>query len=326
MAPSELRPDRRPSVNGRAAPLVQAMLADAAMLRLAVRPGPLGCHLVDAGAPGGLEAGRRLAEICLGGLGRVAIAPTGRHPAWPFEVTAHTCDPVLACLASQYAGWPLEAGTAVGDWSALGSGPARALAAIEPLFDEIGYRDAFDRAVLVLEAGGPPPDTVVAEIIDATGVCGEGLTLVHAPTACLAGSVQVAARVLEAAIQKARRLHFPLDRIIDGIGAAPLPPPASDPAEAMGRTNDAIIYGGRVHLFVTGGEEEAEQLAAGLPSVTSDQHGRLFANVFRDVEQDFYAVDTALFSPAEVAVTSMESGRTFRAGSIMSDLLDASFS
>ena len=49
--------------------------------------------------------------------------------------------------------------------------------------------------------------------------------------------------------------NFPLERIVDGMGAAPLAPPHPDFVTAMGRTNDAIIYGGQVHLFVTGPAE-----------------------------------------------------------------------
>ena len=35
-----------------------------------------------------------------------------------------------------------------------------------------------------------------------------------------------------------------LHNIVDGMATAPLPPPAPSFVVAMGRTNDAIIYGG----------------------------------------------------------------------------------
>jgi methenyltetrahydromethanopterin cyclohydrolase len=315
----------RPSVNALAAPLVEALVAEADRLRLSVRNGP-GARLVDAGAraKGSLEAGRRLAEICLGGLGAVSLSPTGPVARWPFSVTVHTVNPVLACLGSQYAGWSLKSDNGEG-FFALGSGPGRAAAAVEPLFAEIGYRDRADRAVLVMETGTPPPPALVEEIAAATNLPASALTLIYAPTQSLAGSVQVVARVLEVALHKAHALHFPLERVVDGIGSAPLPPPSPDFLLAMGRTNDAIIYGGRIQLFVEGPDGEAKDLAEALPSTTSRDHGAPFAETFARYDHDFYAVDSHLFSPAEVIVTALDSGKTFRAGRLAPDLVDASF-
>lgn len=314
----------RPSVNALAAPLVEALVAEADRLRLSVRTG-LGAQLVDAGATarGSLEAGRRIAEICLGGLGSVALSATGPIERWPFSVTVHTADPVLACLGSQYAGWSLHAEDP--SYFALGSGPGRAAAATESLFRELGYWDLTDRAVLVLETATPPPRTLIESVADAMGLEPSALTLIYAPTQSLAGSVQVVARVLEVALHKAHALKFPLDRIVDGIGSAPLPPPAPDFLAAMGRTNDAIIYGGRVQLFVEGPDGEARDLAEALPSTTSRDYGAPFAEIFARYDQDFYAVDAHLFSPAEVIVTALESGRSHRAGRLAPALVDASF-
>src|SRR5205085_2711920 len=83
---------------------------------------------------------------------------------------------------------------------------------------------------------------------------------------------------------------------------APLVPPHPDFVIAMGRTNDAIIYGGQVHLFVTGPADEARALAERLPSEGSRDYGRPFAEIFKAVKGDFYAIDPMLFSPAEVIV------------------------
>jgi methenyltetrahydromethanopterin cyclohydrolase len=145
------------------------------------------------------------------------------------------------------------------------------------------------------------------------------------PTRSLAGSVQVVARVVEVALQKARALKFPLDRVVDAIGSAPLSPPHPDTAIAMGRTNDAIIYGGRVHLFVSGEAEAAAELAHGLPSFKSRDYGAPFAEIFRRYNGDFYAIDAMLFSPARVTVTALDHGVSFHAGTISTDLFDASF-
>jgi methenyltetrahydromethanopterin cyclohydrolase len=317
----------RPSVNALAAPLVEALVADAAKLRIGVSAAPGQARMIDAGAsaPGSLEAGRRVAEICLGGLGEVRFSPVGPVPTWPFSVQVSVADPVIACLGSQYAGWSLKDPEG-GPYFALGSGPGRAAAGVETLFDELGYRDPAASIVLVLEAEAPPPWGLVEEVASAANLPQAGVTFIYAPTQSLAGSTQVVARVLEVAMHKAHVLGFPLERIVDGLGTAPLAPPAPDFVAAMGRTNDAIIYGGRVQLFVDAEDGEAKDLARALPSTTSRDHGAPFAQIFSKFGGDFYAIDSHLFSPAEVIVTSLATGRSHRGGALAPDLVDASFS
>jgi methenyltetrahydromethanopterin cyclohydrolase len=116
-----------------------------------------------------------------------------------------------------------------------------------------------------------------------------------------------------------------LHHVVDGTGAAPLPPPAADFLTAMGRTNDAILFGGRVQLFVDCDDAQAERLAVNLPSSGSKDYGKPFARVFKDAGNDFYRIDPHLFAPAVVAVTALKSGRTFHAGAVDEKLLDASF-
>ena len=120
---------KQPSINTLVAPLVQDLIDNADALRVAVTKGSLGETLVDCGvkAVGGLEAGRRLSEICLGGLGQVTFETTSTEDPWPFMVTVHTSQPVIACLGSQYAGWSLSAEDNGKKFNVLGSGPARAM-------------------------------------------------------------------------------------------------------------------------------------------------------------------------------------------------------
>lgn len=316
-----------PSINALSAPLVERLVADAATLRLSVSQDAGGARMVDAGAQarGSIEAGRRIAEICLGGLGTVTIAPSGPIASWPYSVTVHSADPVLACLGSQYAGWSLADEAGDSGFFALGSGPGRAVAAVEDLYKELGFRDSATRTALVLEAAGGPPESVVAKVAEACGLRPEDLTFIFAPTQSLAGSTQVVARVLEVALHKAHTVGFDLHAIVDGIGSAPLSPPHPDFIKAMGRTNDAIIYGGRVQLFVDADDADAKQLAEQLPSTTSSDHGAPFADIFARVNGDFYKIDGALFSPAEAIVTSIRSGATYRGGRLEPTLVDASF-
>jgi methenyltetrahydromethanopterin cyclohydrolase len=315
------------SVNARASVLVEQLVQEAAELRVAVSHGERGETLVDAGARavGGIAAGLRLAAICMGGLGDVAIVPSSVTPRWPWTVVVRSSDPVTACLASQYAGWNLAYGSGPDAFFALGSGPARALARTEPLFAELEYRDTAASATLLLESSRPPPAAVVDKVATACGLAASALTFLYAPTQSLAGAVQVVARVLEVALHKAHALKFPLPRILDGFGAAPLSPPHPDFVAAMGRTNDAIIFAGRVQLFVSGPAGEARALAEQLPSRASRDYGRPFAETFRRFKGDFYAIDPMLFAPAEVVVTAIETGESFHGGGVDLGLLDAAF-
>lgn len=316
-----------PSVNALAAPLVERLIREAGPLRLGVVRLDDGATLVDAGIhhPGGLEAGRLIAEICLGGLGQVGFVQTPRTERWPLGVQVHTLDPVLACLGSQYAGWSLSFGEGKGAFQALGSGPARALARKEALFEELGYADRAGQACLVLEVDREPPLPLVDRIARDCGVAPEALTLILTPTTSLAGNVQVCARVLEVALHKLHELGFPLEHVVDGAGSAPISPPAPDFIQAMGRTNDAILFAGQVQLYVDGPEDDAQALAQRLPSSASRDYGRPFAEVFKAYRYDFFQIDPMLFSPAQVTVTALASGRSFSAGRLDLDLLEASF-
>lgn len=313
------------SVNRLAAPLVEDLVARADELGCRVSRDERGVRIVDAGidAPGSVAAGLRIGEICLGGLGHVTLRSGGAD--WPSWLDVRSSQPVLACLGSQYAGWSLAASkeeTGGKKFFALGSGPARALAGKETLFGELGYRDADAAAgVLVLEVDRPPPPVVVDKVLRDCGLQAEALTIVLTPTSSRAGTTQVVARVLEVALHKTHELGFALADVIDGSGSAPLPAPSPDGVQAMGRTNDAILYGGRVHLTVRGSDEHANALARELPSGRSRDHGRSFADIFRDCGFDFYKIDPALFAPAEVWVSNVDSGSTFHAGGLDMPLL-----
>ena len=315
------------SVNAQAAPLVTRLLHEADALRVQVRHEANGTCIVDAGitAPGSIAAGLLIGEICLGGFGQVGLR-SGAADGWPSWLEVRSSQPVLACLASQYAGWSLSASkeeTGGKKFFSLGSGPGRALAAKEALFAELGYRDQADAGVLVLEVDRAPPQVVIDKLLRDCGLQPEALTLILTPTTSLAGTTQVVARVLEVALHKAHELGYPLANIVEGVATAPLPAPSPDGVIAMGRTNDAILYGGRVHLTVRGDDAAARQLALQLPSRNSRDYGRSFADIFKEVEYDFYKIDGALFAPAEVWVSNLDSGNTWHAGALNMALLQS---
>lgn len=317
-----------PGVNALAAPLVQSLIDEAVDLRLSVSTLANGTNIIDAGIEvlGSLEAGRRIAEICLGGLGTVNFRSSSVSQQWSWHVDVHTSNPVLACLASQYAGWSLSHGEGKGAFQALGSGPARAMGSKEPLFEELAYRDKADSACLVLEVDTLPPVEIAEAVADRCNIAGQDLTLILTPTSSLSGAVQIVSRVLETALHKAHALEFPLEKIIDGLGSAPVCPPGKDFLTAMSRTNDAILFAGQVQLFVDADDADAEELANKLPSSASNDYGRPFGDVFKAVNYDFYKVDPMLFSPASVTISSLKTGKSFHAGALDLDLLEQSFS
>ena len=328
--PSSLPPSEL-SVNALSERLATRLVENAAQLRVVISRTPDGTVIADAGieARGGIEAGVLIARLCMGGLGRVAVRMSlEANPLWPSMIEVHTSAPVLACLGSQYAGWSLSATkeqTGGRKFFSLGSGPARALAAKETLFDELGYRDRHDRGALVLEVDRLPPTFIIDKILRDCALAPDKLTLVVTPTHSVAGTVQVVARVVEVALHKTHVLGVDLNEIVEGSGSAPLPPPAPDAIQAMGRTNDAILYGGRVHLTVKN-DAVARRLAAELPSSNARDYGRPFADIFTSFNYDFYQIDPALFAPAEVWISSLESGATYHGGKIDMALLDAQWS
>ena len=313
------------SLNERAYVLVDAIARDADLLRCRALRGTCGERLIDMGASvaGSLEAGRRLAEVCVSGLANVRLAPVPGLDFWPLGVSLHFANAALACLGSQYAGWRLY--DEKSGYFALGSGPARAQARIETLFDHFAHRESGRNCVLVTESAVPPPAAVIRYVAQACKREPRDLSILYAPTNSIAASVQVAARVVEVAFHRALELNFPLDQIVDAYGSAPIAPVARDSLSAMGRVNDAIIYGGLIHLHVACSDEAAEHLARNISSDSSMSYGKTFVAMLSAAGGDFYAIDKGIFSPAKVFVSNCETGRTFMSGGFNVPLLKASF-
>ena len=321
---ASLSSNKQPSVNQLAEPLLSQLLAQADKLQLGITQHESGCTIVDAGIQhaGSDEAGRLIAEICMGGLGKVVLQADDRFPGWTQAVAVTSSQPVLACLGSQYAGWALSHEK----FFSLGSGPARALAQREELFKELAYTDSAENTCIVLETDKVPPLPVIEKIVRDTGIPAERLTVILTPTTSISGVVQIVGRVLEVALHKAHTLHFPLENIVSGSGLAVLPPVAKDFMSAMGRTNDAILFGGDVQLQVRGDDSAAAKLAAELPSSASKDYGKTFAEVFKFYDMDFYKIDPMLFSPAKVKVTNLDTGSVFTGGALNAELIKRSFS
>ena len=292
-----------------------------------------GTRVVDCGvkASGSIDAGVLLARAAMAGLGTVWVEEPGHSPAawaqvwpdcpWPI-VAVKSEQPLAACLASQYAGWKVS----TPDYFAMASGPIRAAIGREKLFDDIGMREQADVAVGLLETAKLPPDDVCRFLAADAGVAPDKLVLLVARTASIAGTLQVIARSLETALHKLHDLHFDLRRIRSGFGRAALAPvPRKDDLVAIGRTNDAILYGGHVVLEVTGDDASLTDIGPRMVSRASADYGAPFCTLFERAGRDFYALDPALFAPALVDLVNLDTGRRHRFGGIAPEIVERSF-
>jgi methenyltetrahydromethanopterin cyclohydrolase len=310
-------------LNERAQRLADHLAANAGFLRIAVQQTTAGARVLDCGVqtPGGLQAGLGLARICLAGQADVTLAPRDVGGIPCIEVAVATDHPVTACMAAQYAGWQIS----VGKFFAMGSGPMRAAYGKEELFEKIPGREPAVVAVGALECRHLPDDAVIDYLCERLQLPAAKLTLLTAPASSLAGNLQVVARSLETALHKLYELEFDLNQVVSGFGTAPLPPVAGDELEAIGRTNDAILYGGRVILWVRTDDQMLAEIGPKVPSSASPDHGAPFADIFRRYGHDFYNIDPLLFSPAEIVFHNLATGKSHFFGRTEPEVLKRSF-
>ncbi len=306
------------TLNEQAWAVADAMAANAERLRIGVST-VAGTHVLDC-ASGGLDAGLALARVCLADLATVSLVPSPFPDLPGPAIQVSTDHAVRACLASQYAGWQVKADK----YFAMGSGPMRAASAREAIYHDIGCQESPPCAVGVLETNKAPTPEAIAAIVEKLPTCVERLTLLTAPAASLAGAVQVVARSVETALHKLHELKFDVNRVKGGYGVAPLPPVAKDDLQAIGRPNDAILYGARVTLWVDCDDALLESIGPRVPSSASKDHGAPFAELFARYG-NFYDIDPMLFSPAEVTFVNLATGRAFRFGTQEPSLLRKSF-
>jgi methenyltetrahydromethanopterin cyclohydrolase len=309
------------SLNRRAQAVADRIRADRTGFRVEYHD-IAGATVLDCGvkAVGGVRAGLELSRACLAGLADVTLQPAGATSLGLPRIQVVCDDPLRACMASQYAGWQISVGT----YFAMASGPMRATYGKEKLFDDIGCRERANVAVGILETGKLPTPEVVIYLSEKLAIEPRFLTLLVASTRSLAGSTQVVARALEMAMHKLHELKFDLAQVRSGIGIAPLPPPAPDDLAAIGRTNDAILYGGSATLLVDADDEQLTEVGPKVPACASPEFGALFGELFARYK-DFYKIDPMLFSPAEIVFCNVRSGRVHRFGRMDVEVLRRSF-
>jgi len=281
--------------------------------------------------------GKLVGEICMGGLGTVNFTSFNLDGHYLPAVNVYTSEPLISCMASQLAGWSVKLKKEVeknGEmkkkviFQSLGSGPARAKAKTEKIFEEIDYTDDSDCAVIVFETRKLPDEEVLAIVSEKCKVIPEKTFALCAPTACLTGSIQVASRIVETGIHKLHEIHFPLDIIKDGFGSTSVAPIAKDDITAMGATNDSIIAAGKTFYTIDvekDREEEIFELIQKAPANQSSSYGKPFNAIFKEAEYDFYKIDPGLFAPAIYTVNNIKTGKNITTGNVNHELLKKSY-
>ena len=312
------------SVNRKAMNLVKTLIDKADTFGVLVRKTTSGATVIDAGidARGGFGAGQIITEICLGGLGKAEITYKQYGDLDLPSIFVQTDYPAISALGSQFAGWQIKADK----YTAMGSGPARALS-LKPkeIYEKICYEDASDAAVLVLETSKEPPKEAITKICEGCGVEAEKLFLVLVPTSCIAGSVQIAGRIVETGLHKLTELGLDPKLVSNACGYAPIAPVHPKMAQAMGRTNDAIIYAGTAYYKVgSDSDEELKKILEKAPASASKGYGKPFMEIFKEAGYDFYKIDPGLFAPAVFVINNAKTGKTFKAGKIDAEVFKKS--
>ncbi len=283
------------------------------------------------------KGGKLVGEICMGGLGTVEFSHYNLDGHFLPSVTVHTSEPLISCIASQLAGWNVKLKKEVEKngqmkkkviFQSLGSGPARAKSKVEKIFNEIDYIDNSDCAVIVFETPKFPNEEVMNIVAEKCSVDISKTYAVCAPTACLTGSIQVAARIVETGIHKLHEIKFPIELIRDGYGTTTIAPIAKDDLGAMGRTNDSISAGGMTYYTIDVEKEKEEELFELIkkgPANTSSSYGKPFIETFKEANYNFYDIDPGLFAPATYTLTNIKTGKSLTVGKVNHELLKQSY-
>ncbi|MFQ5800233.1 MAG: methenyltetrahydromethanopterin cyclohydrolase [Candidatus Hydrothermarchaeales archaeon] len=298
------------TLNANAAKIVEGMKGGTKELGIEVLELENGATILDCGVKvrGSIEAGRLFSAVCLGGLAEVSISEGNYGGLKLPTVNMETSQPQIACIASQKAGWRIK----VGEFFALGSGPARVLAE-RP---KHGYTENSEVAVLALECATLPDADVASYVADKCDIDVKNLSMLAARTASVVGSTQVSARMVETALFKMDRLGFDVEAVY-ASGTAPIAPIVGDDAQMMGATNDMIIYGSQVYLKAKGNLD-----VEAIPSASSRDYGVPFLEVFKRSGHDFYKIDQGIFAPAEITVENVRTGEVKSAGKINPQMIE----
>lgn len=315
------------SINQLSMQVVKEIIARQSDIGVKVVKLPCGTILIDMGlyAKGSFEAGVLFTRASLGDMATVNLGTWKLDESYSFgSVELFVTEPLIACLGAQIAGWQLGKG----EFATIGSGPARAQAVIptDIYLDMTPYRDQYQEVVLCIQGVRYPDDAIALEVARACKVTPENVYLLLAPSASIVGSIQVAARMVEQVCHKMHEKGFEVSRVVTARGVAPIAPLVMDEVKAIGRINDAILYGGEAEFWVDAEDDEIVALVTRLVSKTSSPYyPALFGEVFEKVGRDFYKIDHDFHSIAKIQIHNVKTGKSLAAGEINRDVIRKSF-
>ncbi|MFW5712770.1 MAG: methenyltetrahydromethanopterin cyclohydrolase [Spirochaetota bacterium] len=314
-------------LNERAMRLVRDLLGEPEYFNIKAHRLTNGATVIDMGAEvaGSWAAAEYFTRITLGDLCSFSYGRWQHDAETSFAAVQLAVDrPLIACLASQIAGWQLGSG----EFATIGSGPARAVAAVEgdPYMEMTPYRESAEEVVLCVQDSSMPTAEMAASVAEKCRVAPEKVYLLLAPAACLVGSVQVSARILEQVCHKMYENGFDVAKVTNCRGAAPVAPIVKDEVKSMGRINDALLYAGETEFWVDAEDEEIRRVIGRLSSKdSSPQYGVLFEDIFEAAGRDFYYIDHQVHSIGQIRIHSVRSGAAFSAGEYHRELIGRSF-
>jgi len=315
------------SLNEASLEIISPILDDPRRYGARIIKSPSGATIVDMGveADGSWLGAKLWVEAAHGGMGEFSY---GRMQIKDIEVpTAEVVidNPMLSVIACEVAAWKLGEG----EFAAMGSGPARAKARVDRWAKKVEYEDPSPYALLQLQMPRLPDDAMLQVVADACGIPLASLTAMVAPSASLVGSVQVASRAVEQCIVAlARTTSFDISTIMYGNSTAPIAPVIEDEVLAMGRVNDALLYGGSSGLWVRHpDDDEIRRVTESIPfSVRAGaDYGKSFGEIFEAYGRSIYRIPAHLDGPAKMMMTNLLTGSVFVAGKIDAERLFRSF-
>ncbi len=315
------------SINKLAMKVVREIIAREQEIGAKVIKMDCGATLIDMGlrVKGSNEAGVLFTRVTLGDMATVNLGTWRLNEDFSFgSVELFVSEPLVACLASQIAGWQLGEG----EFATIGSGPARAQAVIasDNYLNMTPYRDRNDEVVLCIQDIRYPDDSIALEVAKACQVAPENVYLLIAPSASIAGGIQVSARMVEEVCHKMYENGFEVSKVVNARGRTPIAPLVMDEVKAIGRINDAILYGGEAEFWVDATDEEISSVIEKLVSKTSSPYyPELFGVVFERAGRDFYKIDHDFHSIAKLQIHNVRTGKSFTAGEINYDVIRESF-
>jgi len=315
------------SINKEAMKTVRTILDESDALGVAVEQLDNGTTVIDMGL--NVKAGWRAASlytlVTMGGLGEVSYEPFEVAGRALTAVRVMIDHPIEGCVASQIAGWRLE--SAGKEHAAILAGPGRALnkASLDHYFDWTDYRDSHHEAVVAIQISEPIGVEMANLIASSCEVKPEDLYILIAPNRSLVCAVQVAARIVEQTLHRLAEEGMDLRCLRYAYGYGVIPPLVDDDMLAMGRINDSLLYGGVSNIFVDTTDEICEHVVGRSVAEACSAYGKPFIEIYEDAGRDFYEIPIELHSPAETHINNLATGRTFSAGHINYDVLEASF-